>query len=76
MVDILENAQVAGTGCERKLFPQGNRHIDQSGAAKSGAPDVANQVVDAELNEVINAWPELPAAIKSGIVAMVRASGK
>lgn len=30
-------------------------------------------VVDAELNEVIAAWPELPAAIKTGILAMVRA---
>ena len=44
-----------------------------TGAAKSGAPDAGNHDVDAELNEVINAWPNLPAALKSGILAIVRA---
>ena len=70
--DVVPEAQVAGTGFQRRPFPLGNSHILTTGAAKSGASDAANQVVDAELNEVIDAWPELPAAIKSGIMAMVR----
>ena len=40
--DVVPEAQVAGTGFERKLFLQGNRHIDQSGGAKSGAPDASD----------------------------------
>ena len=76
MVDILENAQVAGTGFEREPFPPENRRSEPTGAAKRGAHDAANQVVDAELLEVVDAWPELPAALKSGILAMVRSVPK
>ena len=64
--DVVPEACVAGTGFQRAPFPPGNRHIASTGAAKSGAPDAANQVVDAELREVIDGWPELPAAIKTG----------
>ena len=73
VVDILENVRVTGTGFERRPFPLGNSHIEPTSAAKSGAPDAANQDVEAELLEVITAWPELPAAIKTGILTMVRA---
>ena len=65
-------ACVAGTGSERSPCPPGNSHIATTGAAKSGAPDAANQVVEAELLEVVNAWPELPDVLKSAILAMVR----
>ena len=30
--------------------------------------------VDADLTAVVDAWPELPEAIKAGIVAMIRAA--
>ena len=63
----------AGTGLERSPCPSGNSHILTTGAAKSGAPDAATQLVAAELLEVSAAWPELPAAIKPGILAIVRA---
>ena len=63
---------VAGTGCQRSPFPPGNSHIDQRGAAKSGALGAADGGIDAELRVVISAWPELPAALKSGILAIVR----
>ena len=43
------------------------------GAAKSGAPDTANQVVDADLNEVTSAWPLLSADLRHAILAIVRA---
>ena len=48
------------------------------GSAKSGAKCGAlsphsSTPHDAGLSEVISVWPELPAALKSGILAMVRA---
>jgi hypothetical protein len=30
---------------------------------------------DPDLEKVVEAWPDLPAAVKAGIVAMVRAAG-
>jgi hypothetical protein len=30
--------------------------------------------LDAELTVVVNAWPDLPGAIKAGILAMIRAA--
>jgi len=71
--DVVSEVKVAGTGFERQPFPPGNSHIEPTGAAKSGALGAAKQVVDAELNEVINAWPDLPDVLKAGILAMVRA---
>ena len=71
--DVVPEAQVAGTGFQRRPFPLGNSHIEPTSAAKSGASDAANQVVDAELLEVVDAWPELSDALKNGILAMVRA---
>ena len=65
---------MAGTGFERSPYPPGNSPIATTGAAKSGARDAANQVVEAELLEVIDAWPELPEGVRAGIVAMVEAA--
>ena len=73
-MDVLENVRVAGTGFERELFPLGNRHIAPQGGAKYGAllPD-SIMALDEGLAEVINAWPELPAALQQAILAIVRA---
>ena len=72
--DVVPEAQVAGTGFEREPFPPGNRHISPEGGAKCGAllPD-SIMADDEALREVIRAWPNLPAVIKTGILAMVRA---
>lgn len=43
------------------------------GAAAAGEPPVC-QAPDGELAAVIRAWAVLPAAVRAGIVAMVRAS--
>ena len=56
----------------RRTICAGMRKESLHRRCKSGASDAANQVVDAELREVIDAWPQLPAAIKSGIMEMVR----
>jgi hypothetical protein len=40
----------------------------QEGGAKSGALETQNP----ELSEVVRAWPKLSAAVRCGILAMVR----
>jgi hypothetical protein len=37
---------------------------------------IAASPVDLDLQRVINAWPELPAAIQAGIMAMVQAADR
>ena len=66
--------KVAGTGFEREPFPPGNSHIAGSDSAKCSAllPD-SIMADDESLREVIEAWPNLPAALQRGILAMVRA---
>ena len=58
----------------RRTICAGMRKESLHRRCKSGASDAANQAVDAELLEVVDAWPELPAALKSGILSMVRAA--
>ncbi|MFO0877420.1 MAG: hypothetical protein U0840_08600 [Gemmataceae bacterium] len=57
---------------DSKLFTS---HEATSGA-ESGAPATHSQDIDPALAAVIEAWPTLPEAIRTGILAMVRASGK
>ena len=74
VVDILENARVAGTGFEREPFHSGNSHIAGSDSAKCSAllPD-SIMADDESLREVIRAWPNLPTALQQAILAIVRA---
>jgi hypothetical protein len=44
-------------------------------AARGAAVGAANAHIDPDLQAVIERWPDLPDAVKSGIVAMVRAAG-
>jgi len=46
----------------------------QSGA-ECGALGAQNAPLDADLAAVVDAWPKLPEAIKTGILAMVTAAG-
>ena len=63
-----------GTGFERELFPSGNSHIAGSDSAKCGALLSGSEAThDETLREVINAWPNLPAALQQAILAIVRA---
>ena len=51
------------------------------GGAQCGAPDAEAAVIDAprplpaDLARVVAAWPNLPDAVKAGVLAMVAASG-
>ena len=49
-------------------------HSDNCAAAGAAVETVA-ATLDPDLQSVIEQWPDLPPAVKAGIVAMVRASG-
>ena len=53
-----------------KDLRQGEQDADAAGAAESDAVEVA----DEDLSRLIDAWPQLPEAIRAGIVAMVNAA--
>ena len=66
--------KVAGAGTEREPCAPVNSQIVSRGAAKSGALLSGSEAThDEALAEVINAWPELPAALRQGVLAIVRA---
>jgi len=48
--------------------------IPESPGAESGALSGQIRPDDADLAEVLRAWPGLPPVIKSGILAMIRAA--
>ena len=60
-----------------ELYPDftGKTELLKAGAAESGAVDAGKAPCDANLREIIEAWPALPESIKAGILAMVQASG-
>ena len=73
--DVMPDSQVAGTGCERSPCSPGNGYLAPTGGAKSVALSLHSiNAHVAELAEVIDAWPDLPAALQHGILAMVRAA--
>jgi hypothetical protein len=45
-----------------------------AGGAKSGAPGLQTRAIDPTLAALIDAWPAIPAAVRAGIVAMVKAA--
>ena len=51
--------------------PEKNAH-SQSGAAHSAADEHAEGPIDPDLRDVIQRWPDLPEAVRAGILAMVR----
>jgi hypothetical protein len=48
--------------------------FDTAGSATGSAPD-EDGMVSHDLQAIIDAWPGLPEASKTGIVAMVKAAG-
>ena len=71
---VVPEVKVAGTGFEREPYASGNSQIASEGGAKCGALLSGSEATDDEaLTEVIDAWPELPAALQQAILAIVRA---
>lgn len=54
--------------------PSGNVGIVNAGAPKALPTLCPPVAVDAELGDIVAAWPDLPAILRAGIVAMVRAA--
>ena len=52
-----------------------NQRISEPGAPKASPAACPPVPADEDLAAVVGAWPDLPAAVKAGIVAMVKASG-
>jgi len=68
---------MGATGLEHSHDSSGNTRVSESGGSKSGnsGPDSgAPMAADPELAAVVAAWPELPPAIRAGILAMVGAA--
>lgn len=51
----------------------GNTGVLKKSAAESGAAGAENGLVDPDLAAVVQAWPDLPAATRRQMVAMVEA---
>jgi hypothetical protein len=53
----------------------GKTAFSEKGGADSGAVTLSNFSNDSDLALIINAWPNLPEAIRAGILAIIRAAG-
>ena len=63
------------TRTPRQPAPMGRESgFDPEGGAECGALPATATAADADLAEVIAAWPTLPRAVRAGVLAMVRAS--
>jgi len=51
-----------------------NAH-SRDGTAPGAAVDAENGPIDVDLQVIIQRWPDLPEAVKTGILAMVHAAG-
>jgi len=65
--------QVPG-GLETPLGNTEKTPLSKTGGAKSGAFPTENDAIDADLQAVIDAWPDLPTAIRAAMLAMVNAA--
>jgi hypothetical protein len=64
------------TGTRKRTIRQKPSKVEHSenGDAQIGALGAQTGPCDADLAMLVEAWPSLPAAIKAGILAMVRAA--
>ena len=61
-------------GIEPPALSPENTTSSLSSGANSGAPNLVKPEIDPALASLVAAWPELPAPIQKGILAMVRAA--
>ena len=62
---------VDDTGLEHTTNSSGKTPFSESGGAESGAVGAENGPIDADLRSVINAWPDLPEAVKAAVSRLV-----
>ena len=66
--------KVGMRGLEQTSQSSGKSQIDSTGGAESGAFQAANGSHDPDLQLINDHWPQLPDAIRAGIIAMVQAA--
>jgi len=62
------------TGFEPSPKTLEKTQIEQLGGAECGAVGARNSSSDPDLRCVVEAWPNLPVAVKANVVAMVKAA--
>lgn len=79
--DSVESESMPRSGLEHLRFPSGNAGVSESGGSKSGnkgggfgPPTPPATPTDPELAAVVAAWPDLPPAIRAGVLALVKAA--
>ena len=72
--DTVQNWGIGQAGLEPSLVSQENQCLRNQSGAQSGARNEHTESSDPDLASVIAAWPDLPRAIKAGILAMVSAA--
>jgi hypothetical protein len=72
--DLTQLPEIAGTGFEVPQESTENSSTSLQGNALCGAIGEQNGPIDPELETLVEAWPALPLALKTGIMAMVRAA--
>ena len=61
-------------GSEHPPKTTDNSHVSPQSGTDSGTPHAEKPQLPPDLAELVNAWPTLPAALKAGILAMVKAA--
>ena len=72
--DSTQASKVAGAGFEPAHRIADKTEIADQSGAECGAPGAHSSPIDADLRDIIEAWPKLNKLTKAGIVAMVRAA--
>ena len=67
---------MGATGLEHLAKTTGKTNDSKAGGAESGAVGSEIGPIEPDLRRLIDAWPTLPDALKTGIVAMVEAAAK
>ena len=70
----MELRRIPPRGVEQAAKTAGKKPVCESGGAESGAESAENTSISPDLQKLIDAWPNLPKAVKAGIVAMVNAA--
>ncbi len=66
---------MTGAGSEHPSDSSGNPHVSTQGGAKSDATGaLAAPAMPDDLAGVVAVWADLPAALRAGILAMVKAA--
>jgi hypothetical protein len=71
-----DEAKYPRQGSNSPTESAGKQHDSQSGGAKSGANEPKSASLPPDLAELLMAWPALPDAIKTGIMAMIRSAAR